>query len=97
MKAYNMTQKQFADHLGVSVHTVKSWVYNDRVPELSTASAIAFALGVSLEYLLRGKDTEITEIRLTVIESRKAASRILELTEEIQKQLMIIRPLVNSK
>ena len=97
LKSYGMTQMQFAEHIGISLNTVKSWIYNDRVPDLSAAYSISFSLGVSLEYLLGGKDTELTEIRKTVIEARKAAARILELTEEIQKQLKVIRPLKAEK
>ena len=43
IKTHNMTQNQFADHLGFSRHTVRGWIYNNRIPELSAAYAIAFA------------------------------------------------------
>ena len=93
IKAHNMTQRQFAEHMGFSPHTVRNWIYYDRVPELSAAYDIAFTLGVTLEYLLGGKNKDITEIRLKEIDSRKAAGRILKMMEKIQEQLQLMRPL----
>ena len=93
IKAHNMTQEQFAKRLGFSPHTVRNWIYHNRVPELSAAYDIAFTLGVTLEYLLGGKNKDITEIRLREIESRKAAARILKMMEKIQEQLLLMRPL----
>ena len=93
MKAHNMTQKQFAEHLGISLNTVRSWIYHDRVPELSAAYAIAYAMGVSLEYLLGGKDKDITVLRLKELKLRKAAGRILKKIDKIQIELKQMRPL----
>ena len=93
IKALNMTQKQFAGHLGFSHHTVRNWIYCDRLPELSAAYDIAYVLGVTLDYLMTGKDRDIAGIRLREIETRKAAARALEKMEEIQEQLLLMRPL----
>ena len=93
IKALNMTQKQFADHVGISFSTLKGWMFHDRVPELSAAFDIAYSLGVSLEYLLSGKDRTMTDLRLKEIELRRAAGRLLKITKEIEKELKQMRPL----
>jgi len=115
IKAHNLTQKQFAEKLGFSQHTVRGWIYHNRVPELSAAYTIVYAqaalarriqtislrsttegshtLGVSLEYLLGGKDRKITELRLRELELRKAAGRILKNMDKMQKELKRMRPI----
>jgi len=94
IKTHNMTQKQFADHLGFSQNTFKGWIYHNRIPELSSAYAIAYALGVSLDYLVGGKDKDIVQLRLKNLESRKSAARALKMIEKVQKELLHLRPLV---
>ena len=92
-----MTQRQFAEHLGISYNTVRNWIHYNRVPALTDANNIAFIFGVTLNYLLNGKDRDITALRLREIEARKAAARILDMMDKIQKQLMLIRPLSGNK
>jgi len=93
IKAHKMTQKQFARITGFSPNTVRGWIYHDRVPELSAAYVIAFTLGVSLEYLLGGKDKDIAKARIKELEMRKSAARILKMIDKIQKELVLMRPL----
>ena len=97
IKAHNMTQGQFADFLGIPYGTFKGWIRFDRVPDLSTAYAIAYALGVTLDYLFSGKDRDIAAKRLWEIEARKAADRVLELTKKIEKEMLLLRPLGRRK
>ena len=93
IKVHNMTQKQFADYLGFSRHTVRGWIYHNRVPHLNAAYDIAFILGVTLEYLISGKDKDIADMRLKELELRKSSARILELIDNAQKELQGMRPL----
>jgi len=93
LKAHNLTQNQFAKVTRFSPNTVRGWIYHDRVPELTAAYVIAHSLGVSLEYLLSGKDKDITELRLKELEMRKAAARILKMIDEIQKEIKVMRPI----
>ena len=93
IKAHNMTQMQFADIFGFSRHTVRGWIYHKRVPELNAAYAIAYKLGVSLEYLISGKDKDIADLRYKELELRKSSARILEMIESAQKELQGMRPL----
>ena len=59
IKAHKMTQKQFAEYLGVPVHTLYGWIKYDRIPDTSTAYNMAVVLGVTLNYLLGGREAEI--------------------------------------
>ena len=93
IKAHNMSQRKFAEHCGFSINTFTGWIYHKRVPELSSAYVIAFALGVSLEFLLSGKDKDITELRSKQLELRKAVGRISVEIGKIQEEINQVRPL----
>ena len=93
IKAHNLTQREFADHLGISYFTLRGWIHHKRIPELSAAYDIALVLGVTLDYLISGKDKNFAARRLKEIEVRKASGRVLKLTEQMQKELNKIRPL----
>jgi len=96
IKAHNLTQKQFAAKNGFSQNTLRGWIYHNRIPDLSAAYAIAYSLGVSLEYLLGGKDKNITEARLKELELRKSAARILKMMDAIQEEIKLMRPLAEN-
>ena len=93
IKAHNMTQRQFAAYMGISINTLESWIKFDRVPETSTAYNIAVTLGVTLNYLLGGKERDITTARLKELEARNSAKRIAELSAQIIKEAQKMRPL----
>jgi DNA-binding transcriptional regulator YiaG len=40
IKATNMTQKQFADYLGISFNTFRNWIQYKRIPDLESANFI---------------------------------------------------------
>jgi transcriptional regulator with XRE-family HTH domain len=90
IKALNMTHEQFANHINVSSHTFKNWIYYNRIPDLTAAYSISAALGVTLDYLIGGKDKNIAEMKMREIKMKKAAAEALKLFEKIQKQLMLI-------
>jgi len=50
-------------------------------------------LGVTLDYLLVGKDRDIAGKRLMEIETRKAAARVMKLADQIHEEISQIRPL----
>ena len=56
IKTHRLSRKKFADSIGISHNTFKSWLYYKRSVEVGTAYEIAAALGVSLEYLITGKN-----------------------------------------
>ncbi len=53
-KAKGMTQKEFADKLGVVPKTVSKWETGHGFPDVSTVSALADILGVSEKTILSG-------------------------------------------
>ena len=56
IRAHNMTHRQFAGSIGISVNTFKSWMKHKRVPDTLTAYDMAGVLGVPLNYLLVGTE-----------------------------------------
>ena len=61
IKAHKITQKEFAAYIGIPISTFRAWMHYKRVPDFITAFDIAVALGVSLEYLAKGKEDDTTE------------------------------------
>ena len=96
IKAHKMTQRQFAEHIGVSLNTFNGWIKHNRIPDTETAYDMAVVLGVTLNYLLGGREAEIAEWRLKELAARKAAGRILKLADQIQKEVSKLRPLINN-
>ena len=66
--------------------TFAGWIYHNRLPNAETACDIGTALGVSVEYLVYGRDRNNTRTRLRELAARKAAARIEILSERIQKE-----------
>ena len=96
IKAHNMTQKQFAEYMGVSYNTFIGWMRWNRLPDTSTAYEMAIVLGVTLNYLLGDRETKVADWRLKELTARKAAAHILELADQIEKEACKLRPLVKS-
>ena len=61
-KACGMTQQQLAALLGVSRQTVAKWEAGESVPDLANGSALAEALGVTLDVLANYRPTELGEV-----------------------------------
>ena len=93
IKAHKMTQKQFAEYLGVPVTTLYGWIKYNRIPDTGTAYDMAVVLGVTLNYLLGGREAEIADWRIKELAARDAAARILELAAQIQEETAKLRPL----
>ena len=56
--AHKINQIQFAAHIGMSVNTFRGWLHYRRIPDLQTALNISDALGVSIYYLVYGKEND---------------------------------------
>ena len=97
IKAHNMTQKEFAEYLGISLSTLEGWIFYERVPEISMAYTISFTLGVTLNYLLGDKETNIAIARQKELEARNTAAKIVKLAEQIVKEAKGLRPLKTGK
>ena len=85
LRAHKITQKKFSAYIGIKYATLKSWLYFSRLPDVYTACDIADALGVSVNFLVRGDDTKAVENREHRILKRKSAAA------EIKKMALQIR------
>jgi transcriptional regulator with XRE-family HTH domain len=56
IKRRNTTQREFAKACGISYKTLCGWSYRNILPPLFDGYIIARTLGVSIEYLIEGKD-----------------------------------------
>ena len=93
IKAQNMTLKQYAQYMGISVNTLYGWIKHDRVPELSMAYNIAVTLGVNLDYLFGSRETTLAKARLKELAARRSAAQALKLAKRLIKEVEKIRPL----
>jgi len=93
IKAHGMSIKEFTRFSGFPYSTFRGWIYHKRVPHISDSNRIAFALGVTLGYLLNGKDRNVAALRLRELDFRKSAARIQALADEIQKEINLLKPL----
>ena len=89
-----MTQRQFAEYMKIPLDTLKGWMKYERIPDTGTAYEIAIVLGVTLNYLLGGREAEIADWRLKELTARDAAAKILELTSKIEQEAAKLRPLM---
>jgi transcriptional regulator with XRE-family HTH domain len=69
IKKKNTTQGKVAKACGISLGTFKGWMAKDIYPTVLDAYNIARVLGVSVEYLLTGKDrqAERNEKRVKIV------------------------------
>ena len=79
IKAHRYSQKKLAEYIGVPVQTLWGWIHYDRIPDAVTSCSIAEALGVTVEYLVRGNNDVNGEDKKQRTYARKTAA------EEIQK------------
>ena len=93
LKAHKMTQKELTGRLGIPLSTFQGWIYYKRIPDTMTAYSMAVTLGVTLNYLLGGRERDITIGRLKELAARDAAGRILDLSIQINKETRNMRPI----
>lgn len=75
IKAHKYSQKKLANYINVPVTTLWGWIYHDRVPDVITACCIAEALGVTVEFLVRGSDDINADEKLKRTFDRKIAAK----------------------
>lgn len=56
LKRKGMTEYQLCKEIGIKQSTFSTWKTEDRVPNTMRVARIANALGVSVDYLVTGKD-----------------------------------------
>ena len=91
IRAHKTTQEKFSTYIGVNYATFKCWLYFNRIPDAYTCCDIAEALGVSVEYLVRGIDGKAMENREREALVRKtAAAQIKKMSIIINKSAGLI-------
>ena len=87
IKAHRYSQRKLADYTGIPVQTLWGWIHYNRIPDAATACSIAEALGVTVEYLVRGNDDINAEDKMQRTLARKyAAEQIQKLAVKIRKE-----------
>jgi transcriptional regulator with XRE-family HTH domain len=83
---HGITQKEVADRTGVSQGTVSKWL-SGKPPGLRTLPKLAEVLGVSVEYLLTGKEPSnaraIADLEAEVLRLRKELARMHNVAAEL--------------
>ena len=64
LKAANLSRKQFADYLQISLRTIEGWICYNRIPDAITAWRMAVLLGVTTDYLVTGSHRDLTGKKL---------------------------------
>ena len=55
IKQNKLTQDLVAQECGVTINVMKSWIFNDRLPDAAQAIRIAKTLNTSVDYLVNGQ------------------------------------------
>jgi len=74
IKTLKISQQKLAQLAGINYNTFRCWKYNDRIPDAVSACDISDALGVSVEYLVRGKDGKSSRRKITKEKERRIVS-----------------------
>jgi len=87
IKAHRYSQRKLADYIGIPVQTLWGWIHYNRIPDAATACSIAEALGVTVEYLVRGSDDINADDKMQRTFARKsAAEQIQKLARKIKEE-----------
>ena len=89
IKSHKISQHDFAVYIGIPPRTFWGWIHRNVIPDASRACLIAEALGVTVEYLVRGTDDDdlndrqkrTSDRKTAVMEIRKLVKRINEKTK----------------
>ena len=68
LKTTKTTQKTFAEYLGIPLRTLEFWIYRGIYPLVSDAYRMAKYFGVSVDYLITGKEKK-TELKINAVRS----------------------------
>lgn len=61
LKNLKITQKQLSIKLSLPERTIETWVCRNTIPDVVTAHKIATELNTTVEFLVSGKEREITK------------------------------------
>ena len=68
LKENKTSQKELAEYLGIPLRTVVNWMYRGIFPLIIEGYLMSKYFGVSIEYLLTGKENK-TEVKIASIRS----------------------------
>ena len=85
-----ITQKQLAVFTDTNYSTIKFWICYGYSPDVDTACEIADALGVSVEYLVKGvKSRPMKKDERKSLAIKKSAAGIKKLVLQIEKTCFV--------
>ena len=88
IKAHKISVEKFALYIDVPRSTLYRWMKDGLSVDVWTVYNIATALGVSLEYLITGKDGHDAEQRMQQIEDYKTReSNVRKLLGKMQEEM----------
>ena len=91
-RAHKINQEDFAHYVDINIWTLKGWIYHNRIPDAISACDIADALGVSVEYLVRGVDGAAAARRMRQVKKQKVISaRIKDLVTKLEQESQRLR------
>jgi len=91
LRINKISQEKLASYVSVNCSTMKHWICYGILPDVMTASNIADALGVTLEFLIKGSDGQTTEGHEQELMARKIiAAEIRKMALQIEKSVGII-------
>lgn len=79
-----MSQRELAEHIGVSQQTVGSWETGRTEPDQEMTKFLADFFGVSTDYLLEKTDTR--ELPLTLKDEKDIEKKLNELKDTLESQ-----------
>ena len=87
VKTHKTSQEKIADLMGMPYNTLRNWIHYKRMPDARTVCDLSLVLGVSVEFLVYGKERKIVEERnKRLLERKTAAAAIKRLARVILKQ-----------
>ena len=98
LKLKKQTRKEFCKSINIPPSTIATWKSRNIYPTVDVLSVIAFNLGVSLDWLVKGEDDEVF-IRKTNNDfselSMKYSQELLQMEKLSSEDFFIIKSLLN--
>ena len=73
LKELKVTQRELAEYLGIPIRTMENWMSRGIYPLVSDGYRIAKYLGVSVEYLLTGREKPLDSKKASIYSLLKQA------------------------
>jgi transcriptional regulator with XRE-family HTH domain len=83
LKKKQVTQAEMARACGIPFNTFHGWITKDIYPPLTDAYTIAHVLGVTIDYLVAGKDTAGKKTAAQLENAKKALKHAEETLDKI--------------